>query len=127
MFGFAFFIVMSLLGNEISTRLSLPIPGSIIGLTLVFAMCCVRGKVDEPLKAAADSMLRYLALMLVPIGVGIVKLIDVVPQGMPTLIAVLALALAVGAVATAKLAQTLLTCRRLHPSALGRPVQSAHQ
>lgn len=108
MFGFAFFIGMYLLGNYLSIQFSLPIPGSIIGFGLVFVLLTIRRKVDTPLKEAADSMLRYLALMLVPIGVGVVKLIGAVPPGISKLMLVLVIALVLGGIATAKLTQWLL-------------------
>ncbi|MEC5162859.1 MULTISPECIES: CidA/LrgA family protein [unclassified Janthinobacterium] len=108
MFGFAFFIAMYLLGNYLSSQFSLPIPGSIIGFGLVFILLTIRGKVDAPLKEASDSMLRYLALMLVPIGVGVMKLIGAVPPGISKLMLVLVVALVVGGVATAKITQWLL-------------------
>lgn len=108
MFGFAFFIAMYLVGNDLSTRFALPIPGPIIGLGLVFALLVVRGKVDAPLKGPADTLLRYLALMLVPTCVGVVELIHCVPSGIPGLACVLVLALVAGSLATAWIANALL-------------------
>lgn len=119
MLSFAFFIAVYLVGNELSTRFALPIPGSIIGLGLVFTLLAVRGKVDAPLKESADVMLRYLPLMLVPIGVGVVKLVGAVPQGISVLLLVLVAALAFGGVAAAKITQRLLAWH--HKSQHGIP------
>jgi holin-like protein len=112
MFGFVFFIAMYLIGNYISTALALPIPGAIVGLVFVLCMLIARGQVDAPLKESADLFLRYLALMLVPIGVGVVKLIDPAPVGIWQLVIVLVLALILGAVLTAKIMQGLLALRK---------------
>lgn len=114
MFGFAFYIAMYLVGNYLSTRFALPVPGAIIGLGLVFAMLTVRGKVDVSLKGSSEVLLRYLAPMLVPTCVGIVKLIHNAPPGIPGLILVLLLALVAGCLATALIANTLLA--RRHPA-----------
>ncbi|WGS51162.1 CidA/LrgA family protein [Paraburkholderia sp. D15] len=108
MFGFAFYIAMYLVGNYLSTRFALPVPGAIIGLGLVFAMLSARGRIDAPLKASSDTLLRYLALMLVPTCVGVVKLIHSVPPGILSLIVVLVLALVAGCLAVAWIANALL-------------------
>ncbi len=71
MFGFVFFVTFFLIGEYFSTRFSLPIPGSMIGLCLALAFLAVRGRVDAPLRESSGKFLRYLPLMLVPVGVGI--------------------------------------------------------
>ncbi|RDV00717.1 CidA/LrgA family protein [Trinickia dinghuensis] len=108
MFGFAFYIALDLIGDYLSARFALPVPGSIIALGLVFAMLTARGKVDEPLKASSDMLLRYLAVMLVPTCVGVITLIQHAPSGMATLIVVLVLALVIGSLATGWMANALL-------------------
>lgn len=113
MSGFIFFVAMYLVGDYLSASFGLPIPGPIIGLVLVLCILIARGQVDAPLKEAADSFLRYLALMLVPIGVGVIKLLNPAPVGIWKLEAVLIVALILGAVATAKIMQGLLACRKV--------------
>ena len=127
MLGFAFFIAMYLVGNALSSQFSLPIPGSIIGLALVFGFLLLRGKVDAPLKVAADQMLPNLALLLVPIGVGVVKLIDPAPAGLSSLLAVLIAALLLGGLLTAKLTQAVLAWHRSAKLAHVLAKKSAHQ
>jgi len=112
MFGFAFFIAMYLLGNYLSTRFALPVPGSIIGLGMVFALLVVRGRVDMPLKASSDVLLRYIALMLVPTCVGVITLLHDVPPGLPGLLLALVLALVCGCMATAWIANALFAKRK---------------
>jgi putative effector of murein hydrolase LrgA (UPF0299 family) len=75
-------------------------------------MLITRGRVDAPLKEAADFFLRYLALMLVPIGVCVIRLVNPAPVGIWKLEAVLVLSLIVGALLTAKIMQALLAFRR---------------
>ena len=128
MYGFVLFILMYLIGDYISNYFVLPIPGAIIGLVLVLAILIGRGRVDAPLKEAADSFMRYLALMLVPIGVGVIKLLNPAPAGIWKLESVLVLALIIGAILTAKVMQGLLAVRRvglapLDPAAPADPIQ----
>ena len=127
MSGFIFFVAMYLVGDYLSSSFGLPIPGPIIGLVLVLGMLIARGQVDAPLKEAADSFLRYLALMLVPIGVGVIKLLNPAPIGIWKLEAVLIVALILGAVATAKIMQGLLAFRKvqLTPLEPAGPADSA--
>lgn len=109
MSGFVFFVGMFLAGDYLSGRFALPIPGSIIGLAFAFFFLLVRGKVDSPLKAAGDIFIRYLPLMLVPIGVaGFVQLVDSPPAALWRLITVLLIALVVGVVGAAKAMQAIL-------------------
>jgi holin-like protein len=124
MSGFVFFIAMYLAGDYVSTYFSLPIPGAIIGLIAVLAMLIARGRVDASLKEAADSFLRYLALMLVPIGVCVIKLLDSAPVGIWKFETVLVLALVLGAVLTAKIMQGLLWLRKVQLAPLN-PAASA--
>jgi len=105
MFGFVFFVTLFLAGEYISTRFSLPIPGSMIGLCLALVFLAVRGRVDAPLRESSGKFLRYLPLMLVPVGVGIVKLVESPPAGLWRLEVVLVLSLIIGAPAVAKITQ----------------------
>jgi len=117
MSGFAFFIAAYLAGDFVSVHLGLPIPGAIVGMVLVLVMLIARGHVDPPLKQAADTFLRYLSLMLVPLGVGMVKILDDPAWAdVWKLGVVLLLALMLGAVLVAKIMQALLAIRMRKPS-----------
>ncbi|HLW52735.1 MAG TPA: CidA/LrgA family protein [Candidatus Angelobacter sp.] len=109
MFGFVFFVGMFLVGDYLSMRFSLLIPGSIIGLGLTVCFLLLRRKVDGPVKQASETFTRYLPLMLVPIGVaGVAGLIESPPQGAWKFILVLVLALLLGAIGAAKLMEAAL-------------------
>lgn len=118
MAGFVFFVTFFLAGEYLSTRFSLPIPGSMIGLCLALVFLAVRGRVDAPLRESSRSFLRYLPLMLVPVGVGIVKLVEAPPAGLWRLEVVLVLSLIVGAPAVAWIMKGFLRlCAPMGPSA----------
>ena len=106
--GFVFFVTFFLIGEYFSTRFSLPIPGSMIGLCLALVFLAVRGRVDAPLRESSGKFLRYLPLMLVPVGVGIVKLVEAPPVGLWRLEVVLVISVIVGAPAVALIVQGFL-------------------
>ncbi len=108
MLGCLFFVGLYLAGDYLSTRFALPIPGSIIGLGMALAFFALRGKVDSRIKPASDLLLRYLPLLLVPVGAGVIRIVDAPPAGLWRLEAVLIIALFVGVLGTAKIAEGLL-------------------
>ncbi len=69
--GLTLLLAYQLLGEFLARLLGLPLPGPVIGLALLFASLVALGRVPEGLRSAADGLLRYLALLFVPAGVGI--------------------------------------------------------
>ena len=60
------------LAGELITRfLGLPVPGPVAGMVLLFALLAIRGSVPEDIGKVADSLLKHLALLFVPAGVGV--------------------------------------------------------
>ncbi|WP_163575897.1 CidA/LrgA family protein [Halomonas faecis] len=86
--------------SELLARgLALPIPGPVLGMVILLVGLIVRGKVPASLRMTGEGLLRYLTLLFVPAGVGLMvhaRLIgmDLVPIGV-TLIGSTALTLAV--------------------------------
>jgi holin-like protein len=113
--GFVFFVTLFLVGEYLSTRFGLPVPGSMIGLCLAVVFFALRGRVDAPIRDTAGKFLRYLPLMLVPVGVAIVKLVEAPPAGLWRLEVVLVLSLLIGAPAAAMVMQRFLHWFASHP------------
>ena len=64
-----------LLGSEyLVDQINLNIPGSIIGLLLLFVYFTIKRNISEEIGESAGTLLKFLPLMLVPIGVGIKEL-----------------------------------------------------
>ncbi|WP_153108851.1 CidA/LrgA family protein [Propionivibrio limicola] len=60
------------LGGELFVRLlGLPIPGAVIGMSLLFLTLLVRGEASHALKKDTSALLQHLSLLFVPAGVGI--------------------------------------------------------
>ena len=69
--GLTWLVLFQLFGTAIN-HLFVPIlPGPIIGLLLLLVFLMLRGEVGAPLSEAANSLLRYLPLLLVPPAVGV--------------------------------------------------------
>ncbi|MDR0806110.1 MAG: CidA/LrgA family protein [Enterobacteriaceae bacterium] len=62
-----------LAGNAISALLPLQIPGSIIGMLVLFALLASQILPAEWLKPGCYLFIRHMALLFVPISVGVMK------------------------------------------------------
>ncbi len=60
-----------LAGEILVAALSLPTPGPVVGMALLFLGLLVHGRVPEKLAEAADGLLQNLSLLFVPAGVGV--------------------------------------------------------
>ena len=60
------------LGGEVLVRVTgLPIPGPVIGMTLLLLTLLVRDQVGHDTRAHAGSFLQHMSLFFVPAGVGV--------------------------------------------------------
>jgi len=64
-------LLYQLAGEVIALALSLPVPGPVIGLALLFATLVIRGAVADDLRDTANGLLTHLSLLFVPAGVGV--------------------------------------------------------
>jgi holin-like protein len=71
-------IGLQLFGDMIADTISLPVPGMVIGLVLLFAALWIAGRVRGPEKAVPEPLARVakglhdnLGLLFVPAGVGV--------------------------------------------------------
>lgn len=71
--GLVIIIALQLLGEVVARGFGLPIPGPVIGLSLLAVLGAARGALPEPVEHAADQLVRHLSLLFVPAGVGVVQ------------------------------------------------------
>lgn len=70
MLGGILLILFCQLGGEVLVRsLGLPLPGPVAGMVLLLGVVIVYRDVPATLRSATDGLLRYLALLFVPIAV----------------------------------------------------------
>lgn len=69
--GFIILIGLLLIGNAVSDGLSLPVPGSVIGMVLLFLGLLIVKGVPEDLGKVSDGLISQIGLLFVPAGAGI--------------------------------------------------------
>ncbi|MFI8482792.1 CidA/LrgA family protein [Pseudomonas sp. NPDC078700] len=70
--GLTWLVLFQIVGVAINYALLPALPGAIIGLLLLLVFLLIRGRVDEPLNTAANTLLQYLPLLLVVPATGII-------------------------------------------------------
>lgn len=71
------------LAGELTTRfLGLPVPGPVAGMMILFAFLALKGSVPDDIGAVADTLLKNLALLFVPAGVGVMAHLSLLGQDM---------------------------------------------
>lgn len=64
-------LACQLVGELITRFFGLPIPGPVAGMVILFAILSIKGSVPDEIGAVADTLLKHLALLFVPAGVGV--------------------------------------------------------
>lgn len=60
-----------LAGEVLARSLGLPVPGPVVGMLLLFVTLLLRGSLPHSLETTAQHLLKYLSLLFVPAGVGV--------------------------------------------------------
>ena len=84
-------LVFQTLGEGLSYALSLPIPGPVIGMVLLFIYLTIKRDALQKLAPTSLELLKHLALLFVPAGVGImVHAQRISDEWLPILVALVA-------------------------------------
>ena len=67
----AVLLLLQLAGEFVSQFLTLPIPGPVIGMALLFAAMQLSPKLADRIRETANAVLSHLSLLFVPAGVGV--------------------------------------------------------
>ena len=103
--GLTLLLGFQLLGEVIARLFGLPLPDPVIGLALLFATLIAFGRVPTGLRTAAEGLLRHLALLLIPAGVGILLHLPRLQEDAVAIAAALVVSTAVALAVTAALFQ----------------------
>ena len=68
---FSLLLIYQLVGELVVRAFTLPIPGPVIGMALLFLTLLARGRVGEPLRDGASTLLQHLSLLFIPAGAGV--------------------------------------------------------
>ena len=98
---FATLLVFQTLGEGLAYAFSLPVPGPVIGMLLLFCYLMARSGVADKIAPTTLEFLKHLSLLFVPAGVGImVHAQRVAAEWMP-IVAALVISAVVSLVVTA--------------------------
>ena len=77
-------LLYQLVGEVIARVLSLPVPGPVIGMALLFCTLVIRGHLGHPMPAAmqhtANTLLQHLSLLFVPAGTGVMIYLQLIAE-----------------------------------------------
>lgn len=68
----ALILACQLAGEAGSRALSLPVPGPVLGMALLWALMVAAPPVADLVRPVGEGILRHLSLLFVPAGVGVV-------------------------------------------------------
>ena len=94
-------LVCQLAGEVIVRALSLPLPGPVIGMALLFVLMLARAPIAKGIDETANTLLKHLSLLFVPAGVGVVQNLAVLGHEGVRLILVVVLATVITLAVTA--------------------------
>lgn len=98
-----------LIGELTAGALSLPVPGPVLGMVVLFAFLMVRQSVPDDLDRVSGTLLQSMSLLFVPAGTGVMLHFQLLGEGLAPITA----ALVISTVAT--LLVTGLMMRWLSP------------
>ncbi|MEQ8320186.1 MAG: CidA/LrgA family protein [Rhodospirillales bacterium] len=67
----ALILVCQLIGETVKIAADIPVPGPVIGMVILFCGLLIRRELPTGLSDTAGGLLKYLALLFVPAGVGV--------------------------------------------------------
>lgn len=108
--GMAVLLTCQLVGEMIVRGASLPIPGPVAGMLVLLIGLMIHGRVPDGVRVSAEGLLRYLALLFVPAGVGVMAHFDLIRANFWTL----AVTLVVSTIITQALTALLLRWLNRH-------------
>lgn len=104
--GFALLLLCQTAGELLARGASLPLPGPVIGMAVLWA-ALQWPALRAPVQAAAEALLAHLSLLFVPIGVGVISHLGLLGGHAWAIAAALVLSTWVGMAVTALLLRAL--------------------
>ena len=105
--GFTILLLMQAAGEGLARLLHLPLPGPVIGMMMLLPSLAWR-PLRAPVQACAEFLLSHLALLFVPISVGVVSQLPLLQQYGGRIAIILLASTALGLVVTALVMQWLM-------------------
>ena len=78
--GLTLLLIYQLIGEVIIRGFKLPIPGPVLGMTLLFLSLVLYRRIPEALDTASTALLSHLSLLFIPAGVGLMLYFDAIAK-----------------------------------------------
>jgi len=112
LYGITILLVYQLVGEVAVLLLSVPVPGPVVGMALLFLTLLFRGRLSRSLDTTSAGLMSHLSLLFIPAAVGIVVHFDRISSEWLPITVALVLSTVVSMVATAGIMSgTSLLCR----------------
>ena len=95
---FAFFWFLNELGHRVTALLSLPIPGNIVGIVLLFFLLLTGFIKVQWIESGSSMLTRHMGLFFIPITVGIMGYTDLFKTSGAGIVTVIILSACIGIV-----------------------------
>ena len=105
--GFVGLLACQLLGELIVKAGHLPIPGPVAGMIVMLIALMIRGRVPDGVRLVSEGLLKYLTLLYVPAGVGIMVYFTTLGQNLLTIAVTLIGSIVITQVVTALVLKAL--------------------
>ena len=73
-------LVFFIFGEAIQSWIAVPVPSSIIGMTLLLILITLRNKIPKSIELAANSLAPLLPLFIIPISAGLITQSAIIEQ-----------------------------------------------
>ncbi|GAB2799982.1 CidA/LrgA family protein [Halomonas shantousis] len=100
--GMSIILGCQFVGESLVLALDLSVPGPVVGMLLLLVTLMINGRVPEGLRYTGEGLLRYLTLLFVPAGVGMMVHFDLIRADFWTLVVTLIGSTAITMAVTAK-------------------------
>ncbi|MGE4481583.1 CidA/LrgA family protein, partial [Acidocella sp.] len=110
-------ILDQLIGTILHQGTGLPVPGPVIGLVLALIWFLKFGPPSEDLRQTSQALLKYLGLLFVPAGVGVVNQLEILKQNALAIIISIGVSTTLGLLVTGVTMQWFLNRREAKPHA----------
>ena len=80
---FSIILLVSLIGEALSALLPLPVPASIYGIALMFALLCTGVLRVEQVRQASSFLIEIMPVLFIPAGVGLMQSFGLLLPALP--------------------------------------------
>ncbi|MGO1345025.1 CidA/LrgA family protein [Chromohalobacter japonicus] len=106
--GMSVLLGCQFLGQILVHELQLHVPGPVVGMVVLLIGLMINGRVPEGLRTSGEGLLRYLTLLFVPAGVGIMVHFDLIKADFWPITVTLVVSTALTLAVTAKVMSWLM-------------------